>query len=266
MALARDGLKEMIILSVVLGGLTVLAAVYVWPAAIVTGLLWACGVLFFRDPARAVPDGEHVILAPADGKVTAIRRVAAAEGADIRAEGGATSAAGRASRAQGEAADDRGENAEGGGRSIWVISVFLRVYDVHINRAPYRARVMKVQHRPGVYRNAMAPESALVNESNTLTLEPLNGLPGPLTVRQIAGAIARRIVCRAGEGSVLAAGERFGMIKFGSRTELTLPDIPELELEVKVGDKVWAGVSVLARLTGAPNGARVGAEPGPSRE
>ena len=230
MALAKDGLKEMIILSVVLGGLTVLAAVYVWPLAIVTGLLWVCGVLFFRDPARVVLDDERVIVAPADGKITAVRRETAGE-----------------AHAQ----------------PVWVISVFLRVYDVHINRAPYRARVMKVQHRPGIHRSAMVPESALVNESNTLTLEPLNGLPGPLTVRQIAGVIARRIVCRAGEGAVLAAGERFGMIKFGSRTELTLPDIPELELEVAVGDKVRAGVSVLARLSGGPNGTRAGAEPSP---
>jgi phosphatidylserine decarboxylase len=229
--LARDGLNEMIVLSLVLGGATAALVLYWWPGAIVTGALWLGGLLFFRDPERRVPNDDALILAPADGEVTAVERLP---------ENNALVTAGA----------QPGAPAGAPSHAVWQISIFLSVLDVHVNRMPYRARVLERQHRPGIYRNAMAPESALVNEAVTLTLEPLNGMPGPQIVRQIAGLIARRIVCRAEPEQKFAPGERFGLIKFGSRTDLTLPDLPELDMMVRVGDKVRGGLTVLARWTG----------------
>ena len=220
MTLSRYGWKEILILSIVFGGITVAGVVWYWPAAVAAGLLWACGLLFFRDPARRVPDDPALILAPADGKVTAIER---AEEDPIH----------------------RGP--------VWRLSIFLSILDVHITRAPYGARVTEVGHKPGRFVNALSPASAELNESTTLVLEPDNGLAGPLMVRPIAGLIARRIVCRARAGDRLQPGQRFGMIKFGSRTDMTLPIDDRLQVEVQVGDKVRAGSSVMARIVSHPS-------------
>jgi phosphatidylserine decarboxylase len=133
------------------------------------------------------------------------------------------------------------------GRSAWRIGIFLSIFNVHINRAPCAVRVGQIRYRPGAFGNAMNPRSGRANESNDIQMFRLEEPTDELLVRQISGAIARRIVCAAKTGSELAAGQRFGMIKFGSRTELYVPVGENIKLAVKLGDKVRAGVSVLGR-------------------
>jgi phosphatidylserine decarboxylase len=126
------------------------------------------------------------------------------------------------------------------------IGIFLSIFNVHLNRSPAAARVIGLRYFPGKFLNAMKPESARENESMWIGLEAEAPPHRRLVVRQIAGAYARRIVCPLRPGEVIASGEKIGMIKLGSRTELLLPDEPGLKIEVKVGDRVKAGSSVLA--------------------
>ena len=127
------------------------------------------------------------------------------------------------------------------------ISIFLSIFNTHINRAPCNAKVEKITYRPGKYLNAINRLAGKVNESNNLALVRTSRPQDRLLVRQISGAIARRIVCAAREGQQLAGGERFGMIKFGSRTELYVPAGEQIECLVRMGDKVKAGLTPLAK-------------------
>ena len=175
-------------------------------------LVWV--LAFFRDPYRAVPADRNILLAPADGRITDI-----------------------------EVVDEDGFI---GGPALRV-GIFLSIFDVHINRAPCGAKVERITYRQGRYKNAMSTQSGRVNESNDLWLIRTDSPEEKFIVRQISGAIARRIVCRASEGQSLTGGEKFGMIKFGSRTELYVPVRDGARCLAKVGDKVKAGVSVLVR-------------------
>jgi len=168
---------------------------------------------FFRDPYRTVPADTSLILAPADGRITDIDTVSH---------------------------PDVGEKG-------LRIGIFLSVFNVHINRMPCAAKVEGTTYRKGSFKNAMAPESARVNESNDILVSQLNEPHDKLLIRQISGAIARRIVCPVSEGQEFAGGEKFGMIKFGSRSELYLPKRNELNCCVKIGDKVKAGITILAK-------------------
>jgi|SRR5687767_13749401 len=123
------------------------------------------------------------------------------------------------------------------------ISIFLSVLDVHVNRAPYSGKVEKVVYTPGKFLAAYRREASLVNEANSITLQN-NGRE--FLVRQIAGVIARRIVCRVKAGDVLEKGQRYGLIRFGSRIDLVLPH--EAEIVVHVGDRVRGGETPLAFL------------------
>jgi phosphatidylserine decarboxylase len=173
-------------------------------------LIWV--LAFFRDPLRQIPQGDDTLVSPADGKVTNIDVVE--------------------------------ENDVIGGQALR-IGIFLSIFDVHINRTPCAARIDKVTYRPGQYTNAMNPSSGRVNESNDIAMTRLAEPKDALLIRQISGAIARRIVCKAEVGEDFACGERFGMIKFGSRTELYLPAHDNVKCVVKVGDKVKAGETIL---------------------
>jgi len=167
-------------------------------------------LLFFRDPSRHALAGELDILAPADGKVVGIETLEATphyDGPCIR------------------------------------ISIFLSLLDVHVNRAPFAGTVLKIIYKPGNFLDARRKETSELNESLTLVLETTHGM---LAVRQIAGAIARRIVCRAAPCDFLNRGEKYGMIRFGSRTELYLPC--DVEIVVKEDEKVRAGETVVARF------------------
>jgi phosphatidylserine decarboxylase len=125
-----------------------------------------------------------------------------------------------------------------------VIRVYLSVLDVHVNRVPWSGRVLQRSHRPGRYVDVRVAESAKVNESLLLTLQASEGFR--FGVRLVSGAVARRIACTARVGALLARGERMGMIKFGSTTELVLPD-GEFECLVQVGDRVRGAETALAR-------------------
>jgi len=181
---------------------------------LLAALVWA--LMFFRDPPRRIPPEETLLLAPADGKIADIATV------------------------------DETELLEGPALRI---GIFLSVFDTHINRAPCRARVESITYRRGKHVNAMNPWAGKVNESNDLTMVRADEPSDRLVVRQISGAIARRIVCAAREGQHLAGGEPFGMIKFGSRTELYVPANRSIECMVQIGDRVKAGVTPLARYT-----------------
>ncbi|HPC94365.1 MAG TPA: phosphatidylserine decarboxylase [Sedimentisphaerales bacterium] len=201
-------------LAVALGGAahTPLWAVFATEALLAVVLVWA--LMFFRDPRREAPGDETLFVAPADGRVTDIEQMAHSEFLD-----------GPAVR----------------------IGIFLSIFDVHINRCPCSARVESIAYRKGSYLNAMNPLSAKVNESNTLTLVRTDAPSDRFVVRQISGAIARRIVCEAREGTTLSQGQAFGMIKFGSRTELYVPTSEPIECLVRIGDPVKAGVTPLLR-------------------
>ncbi len=175
-------------------------------------LIWALS--FFRDPERKIPAEAGLLVSPADGRITDVETLDTFE-------------------------DHRGQ--------VLRIGIFLSIFNVHINRVPSNARVDQVAHKPGQYRNALSPESAQVNESNTVKFLQLDAPQTPLWVRQISGAIARRIVCRLHPGQTLRRGERFGMIKFGSRTELYVPVSDNMNCQVQPGDAVRAGSTVLVR-------------------
>lgn len=187
-------------------------ALWVIQAILLIVLIWAFS--FFRNPARKVPTDSDLLISPADGKITDVETVEKApfiEGPALR------------------------------------IGIFLSIFNVHINRAPCNATVEKIVYKEGKFKNAMSPDSAKVNESNDLYMRRTD-LPGDrLVVRQISGAIARRIVCATAEGQKLTAGEQFGMIKFGSRTELYVPVSENTICLAKIGDKVKAGLTPLVR-------------------
>ena len=132
-----------------------------------------------------------------------------------------------------------------GGRAVR-IGIFLSIFNVHLNRSPVAARVIALRYSPGEFLNALRPESALRNESLWIALEEQSPPHRRLVVRQISGAIARRIVCDLRPGEVVPRGHAFGMIKLGSRTELILPAEDGLDVKVRVGQKVKAGVTVVA--------------------
>jgi phosphatidylserine decarboxylase len=170
---------------------------------------------FFRDPERIVPEDKDILIAPADGTI-----------ADIETVDEPDFISGKALR----------------------VGIFLSIFDVHINRSPCQAKVEKITYREGEFLDARNPQAGKVNESNDLWLTRVETPNDKLIVRQISGAIARRIVCKAEPGQNLAAGEKFGMIKFGSRTEVYVPARDEVKCLVKIGDKVKAGLTPIIKL------------------
>ena len=183
-----------------------------WLAVVPLALLGQL-LYFFRDPKRTIPEGPNLIVAPADGTVTDVTPLATYDFFD-----------GPAVR----------------------IGIFLSVFNVHINRAPFAGRVVEMNYRPGEFLNALRPESAQRNEFMWIGLERLDNPQLRFAVRQISGMLARRIVCDLRTGTAVPRGEKFGMIKLGSRTELILP-AEAVQVHVRPGDKVRAGSDVVAR-------------------
>lgn len=185
-----------------------------WVGEFVLAALLVWSLSFFRDPLRLIPHDEKLLLSPADGTVRDIEIV--------------------------------DENDFIGGPALRV-GIFLSVFNVHINRSPCDARIEKITYHRGKFLNAMSPLAGKVNESNDIAMTRTRQPNDRLLVRQVSGAIARRIVCATGVGRQLAAGEQFGMIKFGSRTELYVPAGEYIECTVRIGDKVRAGITPLVR-------------------
>lgn len=180
-------------------------------------LFWLEIIWFFRDPPRQVPADPAAVVSPADGTIMEL--------AVVPAEGFPE---GKAFR----------------------VGIFLSVFNVHINRAPLAARVTRMRYFPGRYLNALKAASARENEQLWIDLEE-EGTGMPVRVTQISGALARRIVCELKAGQAVQKGEKFGMIKLGSRTELYVPTAVAFETAVKVGDKVRGGETILLRRKGA---------------
>jgi phosphatidylserine decarboxylase len=193
-------------------GLAVVAAV-LWALTHVTWLIAPPLVLalfflwFFRDPNRSVPQDEGLVVSPADGVVTEAEWMETTQGSRLR------------------------------------VSIFLSVFDVHVNRVPISGTVKIVDYREGGFMNAMNPDSVLNNEQTMVVIE---GAGYDVAFKQIAGLLARRIVCNLKVGDKVVRGQRMGMIKFGSRCDVLIP--AEARLKVHVGSRVKGGATVLASL------------------
>ena len=166
-------------------------------------------LIFFRDPEREIPAGPGLIVSPGDGKVEEAEWIETTAGARFR------------------------------------VSIFLSVFDVHVNRAPISGKVTLMEYREGQFLNAMSPESAILNEQTLIVIEDGEN---SVSFKQIAGLLARRIVCDLKTGDVVQRGQRMGMIKFGSRVDVLMP--ADVELRVKPGDRVQGGKSILGVLPG----------------
>jgi phosphatidylserine decarboxylase len=178
--------------------------------------MWTLMALFFRDPPRRAPEDGRFIVSPADGVVKDISVVKLSSFPDIEFKR---------------------------------IGIFLSVLDVHINRAPCDMTVKSARYEEGAFHDARSPMAISKNESNTIECEAdFNGAVFPVVVKQISGAIARRIVSEALPGVRLKRAERYGMIKFGSRTELYLPNDERFKVLAREGDRVFAGASALAEI------------------
>ena len=218
---ARYGLAELILATgafALVSAAVTAACALVHPAlALVVvpfALVWLEIVWFFRDPERPIPQDVQIVVSPADGTVTNVEEV---DDPDFPA--------GRALR----------------------ISIFLSIFNVHGNRMPCAARITDVRYFPGAFLDARNPDSAVRNEQ--LWIDAVEDGGGrPIRVKQISGAIARRIVCWLKPGDAIARGERIGMIKLRSRTDLLLPAGEALDVLVKPGDKVFGGTTVVLRL------------------
>ena len=182
-----------------------------WAWSVVPLMLAAFFLWFFRDPQREIPAGNGLVVSPGDGVVTETVTIATPDGSRQR------------------------------------ISIFLSVFNVHVNRSPISGVLSRVHYQKGKYLNAMNPASAEQNEQNAVTVRGKGPDAGiEIVFKQIAGLLARRIVFNFKEGDAVERGQRVGLIKFGSRVDVVLP--AEAELRVKVGDKVKGGSSVLASV------------------
>lgn len=193
-----------------LAGAAVITYLVGWPWAAPFYILAVFCLNFFRDPERRVPAGS-VAVSPADGKVVAVKPI-----------------------------------AEG----VHRVSIFLNIFDVHVNRTPIPGRISGVNYRKGDFLVASKDQASQANEQNIITVEgAVGGRQTQVVFSQIAGLIARRIICYKQAGDLVQPGERVGLIKFGSRVDVTLG--PEWEVTVRPGDRVAAGSSVIARIVGS---------------
>ncbi|HEY2392672.1 MAG TPA: phosphatidylserine decarboxylase family protein [Candidatus Angelobacter sp.] len=194
-------------------GMLLVAAVLGWLThslflALIPILLAAFFLWFFRDPERTIPAGAGLVISPADGKITDV------------------------------------SSTQLNGVPCTRISIFLNVFDVHVNRSPISGVIKSAVYKKGQFLNAMAEASADDNEQNIVTVE---GDGMTVVFKQIAGLLARRIVFNHKAGETITRGQRVGLIKFGSRTDVIFPQ--PAEISVKLGDRVKGGSSILAKVT-----------------
>jgi len=205
--IAKDGLP--IIVFFVL--LTIVSAFIHISIGIIFLILLSFCIFFFRDPEREITEGENIVLAPADGKVVAIEQIQDSKISD---------------------------------EPVCRISIFLSIFDVHINRAPVDGEIVYLEYSRGRFLDARNPKASEVNENNFMVLSHKGT---KIALRQIAGKIARRVVCKCNKGDKLKIGERIGMIRFGSRTDLFLP--VNTEINTKIGDMVKAGITIMGKFS-----------------
>ncbi|MBO6902280.1 MAG: phosphatidylserine decarboxylase [Rhizobiaceae bacterium] len=196
-------------------------------AAVVLGLVWSplfwIGLIltgwcayFFRDPERVTPVDDRLVISPADGIVSAI----------------------------GPAAPPRELGL--GPAEMMRVSVFMNVFSCHVNRAPIRGRIARIEHRPGKFLNAELDKASTENERNGLVIDSPNGT---IAVVQVAGLVARRILCWVDAGASIGVGDRFGLIRFGSRLDVYLPS--DAVPRVAIGQTAIAGETIIAEFGGA---------------
>jgi len=198
---------------------------FILPLAICTSLLFIFGwvitgfilltltlfvLFFFRDPKRTVPEGKNVVVSPADGKIVAIKYINEPDYLQ---------------------------------QSVFQISIFLSIFNVHVNRTPVGGKIETVKYNPGKFHIAAIEKASLENEQTAMVIVDENR---KILVKQIAGIIARRIVCYAKPGDVIQKGERYGIIRFGSRVDIFLPK--DSEIKVKLGDRVKGARDIIALL------------------
>jgi phosphatidylserine decarboxylase len=196
----------------VFGALAVFVILIIFPVKFLIFLSLVFGVFclwFFRDPERSIPPFSDIMVSPADGRVVEVFET------------------------------------EHEGRTVTKISIFMNVFNVHVNRMPIAGKIKSVTHKAGKFLAADKPEASYENEQNIIDIESSYG---EVTVKQVAGLIARRTVCNAEVGDELPIGERFGMIKFSSRLEVLVPK--GFDISVKNGDIVKAGETVLGKYVG----------------
>jgi phosphatidylserine decarboxylase len=193
-----------VIPAVVLG--IVLVLLHLGYVAILFFVLAAFTCYFFRNPNRKIPEGDNLIVSPADGKIVKISRK-----------------------------PDTGDQA---------VSIFLNIFNVHVQRSPIAGELRQVQYKRGLFKVAYDEEASRVNEQNILTIQ---GPSFQVIVRQVAGLIARRVICWKRPGYALQRGELFGLIRFGSRVDIVVPE--QVKILVKVGDKVLGGSSIIGEYS-----------------
>jgi len=196
------------------------AILTVWLPELVLLVVLGWVFSFFRDPARTIVQDASLLLSPADGRIAAVETLDSYPGFD---------------------------------GPVLRIEIFLNIFNVHINRVPCAVRIGQITYKPGKFVDARRADCSKVNEANEIEMFRTDAPADRMLVRQISGAVARRIVCEATTGQTCAAGEQFGMIKFGSCTELYVPARENLTCEVAVGEKVKAGLTVLAKYSGTAN-------------
>ena len=180
-----------------------------WYLTVIFAIVVAFMAYFFRDPKRVPPEDPNVVVAPADGRVTRVKLLAS----------------------------DNGEPST-------LVSIFLSPFDVHINRSPIAGHVLDIRYSPGKFLMATNEKSSEVNEQNALIIK---GEKVTVICKQIAGILARRVVCWTRKGDNLALGQRFGMIKFSSRTDLILP--ANVNVTISEGSRVTGGITVIGRIS-----------------
>ena len=211
--MAQEGRKILMILLIITSGLLIIGLfVKITFLPIIAGifsLLLVFSLNFFRDPDRKIPEGDNIIISPADGKITAVTII---NDSDV------------------------GENSK-------VVSIFLNVFDVHANRVPMNGKVISVSHKDGQFVSAFRHDAVDVNEQ-VVTL--LNTSLGVIKVKQIAGLLARRILCYVKSGEDVKKGDRLGFIMFGSRTDVILPS--SVDVLVKVGERVVGTETIIGNF------------------
>lgn len=213
---ARDGYPTMALATVVTAGVFYLTHTFLdhWFSYVIYAIfaiLWGIVIYFFRDPERTAPEGENLVISPADGKVVLVKEIEE----DVYLKDKATQ-----------------------------ISIFLSPLNVHVNRNPVSGKLEYLKYHPGKYLMAWDENASVENERADFGVLHPSGTK--FFFKQITGFLARRIVYHIKEGEDLTAGERFGMMKFGSRMDVIVPG--NVEIHVKEGDRTWAGQSVLGEI------------------